>query len=226
VSRFLGDALDLATALLRSETRARGAIVAAAALGGASLLVVGIAAGPDPAVLRALAPALAWIALLAASLAIADRLDQLDRRDDAFSALWLVLADRRSLFAGRLLALAALIAALQTGLWILAAILLDVSPGPLWLGFVPLIGATSLALGGGCLLAVSIAGASPARTLLLPVVLLPLAVPTLVAGIESSTALLAAAPGPAAAWLGVALLEAALFAGLGLLGFEALAAPE
>ena len=107
-----------------------------------------------------------------------------------------------------------------------AAILLDVSPGPLWLGFVPLIGATSLALGGGCLLAVSIAGASPARTLLLPVVLLPLAVPTLVAGIESSTALLAAAPGPAAAWLGVALLEAALFAGLGLLGFEALAAPE
>jgi heme exporter protein B len=226
MTTFAGDSMAIATAFIRAEARSHRSAIAAGTLAGISLVTVGIAAGPDLTQLRRMAPALVWISLLASGLAIADRLDQVDRRDDAFSALWLALDDRRALFVGRFLALAVAIIGLQAAIWSMAVILLDVPVGRGALGLIPLTLATSGGLAGAAVIAVSLAGGSRERTLLLPVVLLPLTVPTLIAGVQASTALLADAAAEGLAWTAVAAIEAVLLAGLGLLVFEPMAAPD
>lgn len=223
---LLSDAGALALKDLRIELRTRDALAAGGALGAIALVMVGLAAGPDLGRLRSLAPSLTWIAFLYATIAMADRLEQIDRRDDAFSALWLTLADRRSIYVGRVGSLTVVLAGLQIGLWILASVLLNIVPGPALLGLVPLSLLTS-----GCAASVtatvgSLVAASRQRALLLPVLLLPLLVPTLLAGVQASAAMLSDRPADAGGWLVLLVAQTALFSGFGLLAYESAAAPE
>lgn len=131
-----GAALTLARKDLIVELRARQAIGSSITLAGVALILVGLAVGPDPGRLRALVPALVWIALLYASIAVTERLERIDRSDDAFSGLWLTLGDRRAIYLGRVGSLTILLAVLQLALWIAAAVLLDL---PLTLGAIALV---------------------------------------------------------------------------------------
>lgn len=222
---FLSDAVLLAGVALRAEWRSRRALVAAVTLGGVALVLAGLAAGPGLERLRGLAPALTWIALLYAALAVAERLDRVDRVDDAFSALWLVLEDRRSLLFARIVALSVVLLGLQVALWALAIVLLDVAIGPWLVGLVPLAAASAVALAAVASIAVALAGASTQQTLLFPVVLLPLSVPTLLGGVQATDALIAADLARALGWTVVLLVQAALFSGVGLLTYDAIASP-
>ena len=223
---LIADVIVLARKDLLVEVRARQAIATAVAVAAIALVLVGLAVGPDPDRLRALAPALVWIALLYASIAVADRLDRIDRSDDAFSGLWLVLADRRAIYVGRVVSLAIFLAVLQFTLWIAAALLLDLPLDLEALALVPLAALSALAAATASSLVMALVADVSHRPLLLPVALLPLLVPTFLAGVQASSAVLDGRVGDAAGWVAALLIEAALFSGLGLLTYETAAAPD
>ena len=102
---MLSDAVVLAAKDLRIELRSPSSAVGAVTLGLIGLVVTGLATGPDPARLRTIAPGLAWLAVVYAAIAVSDRLDRVDRDDDAFSDLWLSVRDRRAIFVGKVFAL-------------------------------------------------------------------------------------------------------------------------
>lgn len=223
---LIADVVVLARKDLLVEVRARRAIATAVAVAAIALVLVGLAVGPDPDRLRALAPALVWIALLYASIAVAERLEQIDRSDDAFSGLWLVLVDRRAIYVGRVVSLAIFLAVLQLTLWIAAALLLDL---PLDLGamaLVPLAALSALAAATASALVLALVADADHRPLLMPVALLPLLVPTFLAGVQASAAVLDGRAGDAAGWVAALLIEASLFLGLGLLTYENAASPD
>lgn len=223
---LFADAIALARKDLLVELRARQAAASAVALAGIALVLVGLAVGPDPERLRALAPALVWIAMLYAAIAVADRLERSDRSDDAFAGLWLVLADRRSIYVGRVLSLSTVLALLQLATWAAAALLLDLPLRAESVFLVPLAALTALTAASGAALVLALVADANHRPLLLPVVLLPLLVPTFLAGVQASSAVLDGRLGDSAGWVAALVIEAALFAGLGLLAFETAASPE
>lgn len=222
---FLADAMALARKDLLVELRARQAAASAIALAGIALVLVGLAVGPDPERLRALAPALVWIALLYAAIAVAERLERTDHSDDAFEGLWLALADRRSIYVGRVLSLSAVLGLLQLGIWAAAAFLLDLPLRPEAIALVPLAALTAVTAASAAALVLALVADANHRPLLLPVVLLPLLVPTFLAGVQASSAALEGRPGDGTGWVAALLIEAALFTGLGLLTYETAASP-
>ena len=219
-------AIALARKDLLVELRARQAMASALALAAVALVLVGLAVGPDPDRLRALAPALVWIALLYASIAVADRLERIDRSDDAFSGLWLVLADRRAIYLGRVVSLAIFLGVLQLTLWAAAALLLDLPLAIEALALVPLAALSALAAAAASALVLALVADANHRPLLLPVALLPMLVPTFLAGVQASSAVLDGRAGDATGWVAALLIESALFSGLGLLTYESAAAPD
>jgi heme exporter protein B len=223
---LLADALALARKDLLVELRARQAIASVIALAGIALILVGLALGPDPERLRGLAPALAWVVLLYATLAVAERLERIDRSDDAFSGLWLVLADRRAIYVGRVISLSTALALLQLAIWVVAALLLDLSFGADAIALVPLAALTAVAAATATTLVLALVADTSHRPLLLPVVLLPLLVPTFLAGVQASSAVLDGRLGDAGGWMAALLIETALFTGLGLLTYETAANPN
>lgn len=220
------DALALARKDLLVEVRARHALASAVALAGIALVVVGLAVGPDPVRLRTLAPALVWTTVLYAAIAVAERLDRIDRSDDAAAGLWLVLADRRSMFLGRVMSLALTLGVLQLGVWTAAGLLLDLSLTPQTLALVPLAALTAIAAAAATALVQPLVADANHRPLLLPVALLPLLVPTFLAGVQTGSAVLGGQLTEAAGWVAALVIESALFLGLGLLTFESAASPE
>ena len=222
---LLVDAVALARKDLVIEFRARQAMASAVALAGIALVLVGLAVGPDPARLRALAPALVWITLLYAAIAVADRLERIDRSDDAFAGLWLVLADRRSIYLGRVLSLSTVLGLLQLAIWGVAAFLLDLPLRPEMLALVPLSALTAVAAAAASALTLALVADAAHRPLLLPVALLPLLVPTFLAGVQASSAVLDGRLGDATGWVGALIIETALFLGLGVLTYETAAQP-
>jgi len=223
---LLADALSLARKDLLVELRAGQAIAAAIALAGITLVLVGLAVGPDAARLRELAPALVWIALLYAALAVAERLERIDRSDDAVSGLWLVLADRRSMYLGRVLSLTTVLALLQLAIWLAATMLLDLPLRVEALALVPLALLTAFAAATVAALILALVADAHHRSLLLPVALLPLLVPTFLAGVQASAAVVEGRFPDAGPWAAALLIETALFTGVGLLTYESAASPS
>jgi heme exporter protein B len=182
--------------------------------------------GPDPERLRDLAPALVWIALLYATIAIAERLERVDHADDAFSGLWLALADRRAIYVGRVMSLATALAVLQVAIWSAATLLLDLSLRLEAVALLPLSALTAITAATASALILALVADATHRALLLPVALLPLLIPTLLAGVQASSAVLDGRLGDATGWVAALFIEAALFAGLGLLTYETAASPD
>ena len=220
------DSLLLAHKDLRIELRSRAGLAATLTLGASALMIVGLAAGPDLAQLRSLAPALTAIAVLFAALVMAERLDAIDREREALDGLWLCLSDRRAAYLGKTLAMTVLLSTLGLALWLLAFVMLDVRAGASVLGILPLVLLSSCSTASATALVVAIVGAGDRRALLLPVLLLPMLVPTLLATVNGSRALLESDPTGVLGWIVVLAAEAALFIGLGLLTYELVAAPE
>lgn len=211
---------------LRCVWRTRTALVAAATVGAVGLVLASMAAGPDTDRLRQLAPALTWLVLLFSTVGLAERLDRLEREDDAFSAVWLLVPDHRAIFLGKIIAAALLLTVLATALWSLSLVLLDVSIGPGLLGVALVIPMGAFAAAVASMLAVSLVADVPERTLLLPVLLLPLLVPTLLASVEASDAALTGQADVALRWAALLVVQSLLMLGAGLLTYEAAAAPS
>lgn len=221
------DAGLLAQAQLRTEARARVPLTSALTLGSLGLLLVGLAAGPDVARLRALGPGLVWLGVLYGAIALADHGQTVLDENDAHSGVWLCVADCRALFLGSVSALAVTLAGLVVSLILLAGVLMNLDfPLVAWpvVGVVVVVG--SLGAAAVSALVASLVARSPQRAFLGPVLLLPLLAPTMLAGSGALGALAVADISTAVGWIVILAAEAALFVGTGLLTYEAAAAPE
>lgn len=217
---MLVDALTLAAKDLRIELRSPNSLAGALTLGLVGLVVSGLAAGPDAARLQAIAPGLAWLSVTYAAIAVAERLDRIDRTDDAFSVVWLSVADRRAIYVGKVLALTVVLWAITLALLGVAVVLLNVEPSATSIALLPLAGLACLALAASTSLVTGVVGSSSHRVMLLPVALLPLVAPTLLAASQATAALFDGRFTAALPWFGLLATQGALFAGLGLLVYE------
>jgi heme exporter protein B len=184
-------ALTVAANDVRSEARTRAVIQGVVLFAGLAALLFSFALGPDTATLRRFAPGLLWLAIVLASLLAVSRTFASERELGTLEPLLLYPLPREALFAGKLLATAALLGAVGTGALGLMAVLYGL-PAPQSPG--ALAAATALGTLGLAIMATfhgAVAAHLRAREALIPVLLLPLLVPLLVAAAAATDAALA-----------------------------------
>ncbi len=195
-------ALAIARKDARAELRGRHAVVGALFFAAVVLLLFGFALGPDRARLAAAAPGLLWLALVFAGILAVNRLHLLETDDGALDQLALYPVPRRAIYAGKALGGFALMLAL--GLVVLGAVgilfAVDIRAG--WL---PLLATIVLGTIGIAAVGTFYAGLTVrlrAREVMLPLLMLPILAPLLLAAVEATTASLAGDPmGELGAWL-------------------------
>ena len=185
-----------------AELRGRHATVSTLFFSAVVLLLFGFALGPDSARLAAAAPGLLWLAVVFAGLLAVNRLHLLETDDGALEQLALYPVSRRAIYAGK--ALGGMAVMLVLGLVVLGAVgvLFAVDVASAWL---PLL--TTIVLGAVGIAAVGTfyAGVTVrlrAREVMLPLLMLPVLAPLLLASVKATAAALAGDPfGELGAWL-------------------------
>lgn len=186
---------------LRSEARTRTVLQGVAFYAALAALLFSFALGPDTETLRRFAPGLLWLALVLTSLLAVGRSFASEREAGTLETLLLYPVAREALFLGKLLAtfavllvVAMLALALMTALYTLP-----------WPDDLPLLAAAvvlgSLGLGLAGTFYGAVSSQLRAREALVPMLLLPVLVPLLIAATEVTDA--AFAGGDGWAWLQV-----------------------
>jgi heme exporter protein B len=196
---------------LRLAWRTRAQAAAVFAFGASALLLFGFAAGPDARSLRQHAAGYLWIALLLGALLSLAESFRHEHAKGALEGLLLLPASPLAIFLGKALANALQLALLGAALVPVMTVLCDAAtwriPGLL---AVLTLGAAGLAA-PGTLYAAMTAQAKGAQ-LLLPMLLLPLAAPVLLAATKATSLLLLGDPmGQLGAWLGLLVAFNAVF---------------
>lgn len=192
---LIAGALLVARRDLRGELRTRTAAQGVAFYTGLAVLLFSFALGPDSETLRRLAPGLLWLALAVASLLPAARSFAAEREQETLEALLLYPVPREALFLGKLLAAFALLLAVGAGALVLMAVLYTLpAPSHGWL-LAPglLLGALGLASAGTFYGAVT--AHLRAREALVPMLVLPVLVPLLIAATQVFDAALSGGDG-------------------------------
>ncbi|MDQ7819390.1 MAG: heme exporter protein CcmB [Armatimonadota bacterium] len=190
---------------LRAEWRGRAVALTMLLAGLLLVLVLGVALGPEPA----RAAAVVWVSAACAAAVGIPRITQAEADQQALEALLLYPGRREHLYWGKAAALAVLLGGVVAVLLILAAFLfgLPVAARLPQLAAVGGAGVAALAALGtlvaGLLLHVR------GRELLAPLLMLPLALPPVLACIRLTEAVLAGAP--AGVWPGVLAGSVAVF---------------
>jgi heme exporter protein B len=166
------------------------------------LLLFGFALGPDSRRLAEAAPGLLWLAIVFGSLLTVARLHQLEAEDGALDELARYPVERHAIFLGKALAAMAALVVLGGVLLPVVAILYGIDLAGAWLALLAalLLGAAGLAAVGTFYAGVTVR--MQAREVLLPLLMLPVVAPLLLAAVKATTAALAGDPfGELSAWL-------------------------
>jgi heme exporter protein B len=166
------------------------------------LLLFGFALGPDSRRLAEAAPGLLWLAIVFGSLLTVARLHQLEAEDGALDELARDPVERHAIFLGKALAAMAALVVLGGVLLPVVAILYGIDLAGAWLALLAalLLGAAGLAAVGTFYAGVTVR--MQAREVLLPLLMLPVVAPLLLAAVKATTAALAGDPfGELSAWL-------------------------
>jgi heme exporter protein B len=205
VSRIRAEArtaLAIARKDAMAELRGRHATVTTLFFSAVVLLLFGFALGPDSGRLAAAAPGLLWLAVVFAGILAVNRLHLLETDDGALEQLALYPVARRAIYAGK--ALGGFGVMLVLGLVVLGAVgvLFAVDIASAWL---PLLVTVVLGAAGIAAVGTFYAGVTVrlrAREVMLPLLMLPVLAPLLLAAVKATTAALAGDPfGELAAWL-------------------------
>jgi heme exporter protein B len=186
----------------RAELRGRQATVSTLFFAALVLLLFGFALGPDARRLTEAAPGLLWLAIVFGSLLSVTRLHQLEVEDGALEELARYPVERYAIYLGKLLAGLTAVLVLGGVLLPVVAILYGISLGAAWPALVltVLLGALGLAAVGTFYAGVTVRMA--AREVMLPLLMLPVVAPLLLAAVKATTAALAGNPlGDLSAWL-------------------------
>ena len=216
----------LAAKDLRIEIRSRASLSAAVVLALVAVVVVGLGSPPGARPRPEVIAPLLWVTTLHAALLIGDRLEAIDREDDARSWLWLSIEDRRAIFLGKLAACTALLAVVMAWTWASAIVLLDLRVGAAVPMLLALGAASALATSAVVVLAATLVASVAHRSLLLPIVTVPLLLPTSIANVSATRGLLTGDGGDPGPWIAILVTEALLFVGVGILSFELIGGPS
>lgn len=179
------------------------------------------ALGPDRERILTALPGLYWLAFILAGLLGLGRAFALERENDCLDGLILAAGDRGAIYAGKVAATTALMLAMEVVFVTATGIFynLDLWPALPRLGLVALCGTVGFAAVGTLFSAMT--AQLRAREVLLPVLLLPLTVPLLLAAVRLTEAALAGEPwAMTASWWQLLLGFDLVFVVAGLLTFE------
>ena len=195
-------ALAIARKDALAELRGRHAIVGTLFFAAIVLLLFGFALGPDAARLEAAAPGLLWLAVVFAGMLAVSRLHLLETDDGALEQLALYPISRRAIYAGKALAGMALMLGLGLVLLGAVAVLFAVDVAAAW---APLVLTIVLGTVGVAAVGTFYAGVTVrlrAREVMLPLLMLPVLAPLLLAAVKATAAALGGDPfGELGAWL-------------------------
>jgi heme exporter protein B len=166
------------------------------------LLLFGFALGPDSRRLAEAAPGLLWLAIVFGSLLIVARLHQLEAEDGSLEELARYPIERHAIYLGKLLAGLAAVLVLGGVLLPVVAILYGIDLASAWpaLTATLLLGAIGLAAVGTFYAGVTVR--MQAREVMLPLLMLPVIAPLLLASVRATSAALLGNPlGDLGAWL-------------------------
>ena len=214
-------ALAVAQKDLRVEVRGRHGVAAALPFAATLLLSVGMALGPGRRLLEAAAPALLWIAILFSAVLASRQSYLVEMEDDALEGVVLSPADRGGVFLGKLLGVAAQLLLVEAIVLAGVILLFDVtlrSPGILVPGLV--LGTLGLAAVGTLFGAVAASPPGRSRPSILPLLVLPLSTPVLLAGIRLTELAASGVGGEAGSWLGLLAAFDAVVGTIGFLAFD------
>lgn len=204
---------------LRIELRSRAALSAVLPFAATILLALGFALGPDRLLLERTAPGLLWLAALFASVELCHRSYLTEAANGALEGLLLGPADKGAVFLGK--AVAAFVQLLvlftiTTGI-VIVLFGLPLGPDPVLLALTAVLGTAGLSAMGALLGLLAVQGRT--RQAALPVIVLPLVTPVIIAATRATVALTAGQPAGVGAWLGLLAAFDAAFLAAGYLVF-------
>jgi heme exporter protein B len=198
---------------LRVERRSRAALSAVLPFATTMLLSFDFALGPGRLLLVQAAPGLLWLAGLLAALDLFARSYQAEADGGCLEGLLLSPVDRGAIYLGKAAAVAVQVAVLfaVTGALTMALFGLPVGPSPGLQLLTALLGIVGLAALGSLFGLLTALGRT--RQAALPVLVLPLATPVLIAAIRATALLSSGTTDQVPGWLGVlAAFDAAFLA--------------
>ena len=220
--RLARESMAVAAKDLRIEIRGRYAAGTVLPFAATLLIAFGLSIGPGRTLLRATAPGLLWLAVLFASVLAFRRSYEAEGEDGALEGLVLSPFDRAAIFLGKALAVAAQLLALEAVVVLLVSALFDVS-------FARDAGVTAaaFALGTVGLAAVGslfgvLTESARAREAVFPLLVLPLTVPVLIAGVKATAIATTGSGGGVGGWLSLLAAFDVVFLAAGTLVFGSL----
>jgi heme exporter protein B len=187
---------------LRTERRSMANFSGVLFLALLMLLLFGFALGPDAQALKDATAGVIWLSVLFSGVLAFNRSYQVELDDGAFETLLLYPGARWPIFVGKLIANLAFILAVEFIVVPLAAVLFhsNIAPALLGISAVLLLGTIGFVTLGTFYAAV--ASRTRAREVLLPLLLLPMLVPVLIAAAKATMALMTGdVMGDAGAWV-------------------------
>jgi heme exporter protein B len=202
LSRTASVALTIARKDALAELRGKHATTSTLFFAAVVLLLFGFALGPDTRRLQEAAPGLLWLAIVFAGLLAVGRLHVVETDDGALEQLALYPIDRRAIYAGK--AISGLVAMLILGMVLLGvvAILYGIDLAGAWPALVLtlVLGCIGFAAVGTFYAGVTVR--MRAREVMLPLLMLPVIAPLLLAAVKATAAALGGDPfGELSAWL-------------------------
>jgi len=185
------------------------------------LILFAFALDPDRGVLDRAAPGLFWLAVVFSAVLAVQRSVAIEASDRAGDGLRLAALDPAGIFLGKAGAVAVQLICLEILLALGITILYGTElQGPLVLALAAVLATIGLAAAGTAYAAV--AGGLGARDTLLPLLLLPVIAPVLLAATRAWEASLQGVPSEAVPWLELLAAFAVLYVALGVAGYGVL----
>lgn len=204
---------------LRIEFRSRSAVNAVLPFAATILLALGFALGPDRLLLLQTAPGLLWVAALFASVELCHRSYLTEAANGTLEGLLLGPVDKGAVFLGKAVAAFVQLLALfvvTTGI-VMVLFGLPLGPDPVLLALTAVLGVAGLSAMGALLGLLAVQGRT--RQAALPVIVLPLVTPVIIAATRATVALTQGQPGGVGGWLGLLAAFDAAFLAAGYLVF-------
>jgi heme exporter protein B len=206
------------------EVRSREMLATTLFFALAVVLVFAVALVRDGRVVVDAAAGILWIAIAFSGTLALGRLFERERHTDTLRALLLAPAPRPAIYLGKLLAVLALLAAAELMLVPLVALLFDASLLQRPLLFALLLATGTLGFAAVGTLFAAMLSRARSRDVLLPVLLYPITIPVIIAGVRGTAAIAQPVPDEAMAtfWIMVLVAFDAVFVTVSLWTFDPL----
>jgi heme exporter protein B len=209
------DAVLVAGKDLRIEARSRVGLWQVVPFAVLVLILVAFAIGPDDAPLRNAAPGIFWIAVLFSTVLTIQRSVAIESGEGTRDGLRLSGIDPAGIFLGKAAAVGLQLLVLQIVLWAGVTVLFDVRVHVVWLAIVTSLLATIGLACAGVLYGALSAGLR-VRDNLLPILVLPVLAPVLLAGSKAWQAALDGNAGSGTEWLRILIPFAVIYLVIGI----------